>query len=169
MKYFLYTFAALLLTCLLVESGASSTRGGMDQVGVEEDLINFLTSKGTEENQNVERKLEAAGCPDSNATTKFVAEGLSVVGPKTVGCVGVYARNEYYCPRGGRTHCPDACGTCAEFACEDSRALFVLADDSEMTCNFNKYSQAEVVRLCQNPQIKNTCRNTCADTACTTA
>mmetsp|Transcript_3889 Transcript_3889/g.3673 ORF Transcript_3889/g.3673 Transcript_3889/m.3673 type:complete len:169 (-) Transcript_3889:138-644(-) len=166
MNFILSTFVALLLTCLLIESGASTTRGRMDQVGVEEDLISFLTSKGNGENQNPGRNLETASCPDSNATTKFVVQGLSVVGPKTVGCVTVYARNEYYCPRGGRTHCPDSCDTCAEFSCKDSRALFVLSDGTERTCNFNKFSQANVVRMCKDPQFKNACRHTCADSDC---
>ncbi len=186
MKLFLSTFAAILAMCLLTESGADSSRRRrigrrtserVDISGIEEDLIHFLTSKetGTEggsaragagTNNNIGRNLQSITCPDSDATTRFIVSGGTVEGAKNVGCVAAYARSEYYCPRGGRTHCPNACDTCEKFACEDTRADFLLQDGTEMNCNLNKFSQAAVVRMCKDPQIKNSCRKTCQDSTC---
>lgn len=107
------------------------------------------------------RKMNTTGCPGSNATTKFFRTDDPT---KANGCISAIANPDHFCPRGAATHCPDACGTCDDYACGDSEVDFLLRNGQRMDCTFNKQSLYEIVRLCRNPQIKNACRYTCYDT-----
>ncbi len=64
-----------------------------------------------------------------------------------------------------KTLCPDACGACEEYGCEDDPYGFYLDDDSngkEWTCGeLANLDQSEIDTKCGTTEFSTTCRNTC--------
>ena len=96
-----------------------------------------------------------------NAGTHFMRTDVRSGGEAFLNCKIVDASPEKWCHKGGATHCPKACDTCPTEACEDSKVLFKTRFKNTLTCSFNSYQSGYVVRMCQDPNIRQACRSTC--------
>ena len=96
-----------------------------------------------------------------NPITPFMRTDVKTGDESFLTCKIVNASPERWCDKGGATHCPLACGTCPTLGCEDSNVLFKTRFKNTLTCNFNSYKSGDVVRLCQDPNIRTACRSTC--------
>jgi len=64
---------------------------------------------------------------------------------------------------GVQSHCPSACGACADYACGDS-SLLVEFDGGEFTCAILESSdEIRIDRACSRKDILATCRETCSN------
>ena len=101
-----------------------------------------------------------------------VAEHLTVINPTCIdsplpvspfglGCEAVAANPEYCNFASAPSHCPNTCGKCDEYLCEDSEMTWTFGGD--YTCEM----LADLIPWERNfycntfSQIKNTCRGTC--------
>jgi hypothetical protein len=96
-----------------------------------------------------------------NAGTFFMRTDVRSGDEAFLNCQIVDASPEKWCDKGGATHCPKACDTCPTEGCEDSKALFKTRFKNTLTCSFNSYQSGDVVRMCQDPNIRQACRSTC--------
>eukprot|EP00554_Chaetoceros_debilis_P002580 CAMPEP_0194095326 /NCGR_PEP_ID=MMETSP0149-20130528/56772_1 /TAXON_ID=122233 /ORGANISM="Chaetoceros debilis, Strain MM31A-1" /LENGTH=226 /DNA_ID=CAMNT_0038781267 /DNA_START=91 /DNA_END=774 /DNA_ORIENTATION=+ len=96
-----------------------------------------------------------------NAGTHFMRTDVRSGNEAFLNCKIVDASPEQWCGKGGATHCPKACGTCPTEGCEDSKVLFKTRFENTLTCSFNSIQSGDVVRMCQDPNIRQACRSTC--------
>lgn len=60
-----------------------------------------------------------------------------------------------------KDHCPDSCGTCADYGCSDSMAAFIVTGSETSCTTLSGYDQTLVDVLCKNKKIRTSCRGTC--------
>ena len=63
--------------------------------------------------------------------------------------------------KGVASHCPDTCGKCQDFECEDSALPWYLENGHEKSCEWVGKNPLAVEYRCQKRGVKSTCRRTC--------
>lgn len=93
----------------------------------------------------------SSGCADSNLIIADLGKG----------CADVVNDPSLCDVNGVQSHCPSACGACADYACDDS-TLSVEFNGAEFTCAILESSdQSRIDRACSRFDISSTCRKTC--------
>jgi len=65
---------------------------------------------------------------------------------------------------GVNSHCPSACGVCADYACEDSTSLVELNGDQYSLCaGLESLEESDIDDLCARKSVGSTCRKTCSN------
>jgi len=59
------------------------------------------------------------------------------------------------------SHCPLSCGSCDQYACEDSLAPVIYQGVSSDCTLLSELSPRDLTRVCQRPLVSSTCRATC--------
>jgi len=100
------------------------------------ETTTFCTSSGT--------------CEDSGLLLNGIATCAQAAGAGkcTVAAVG--------------SHCPNSCGQCAQYECEDSQAPFEVGGNSGITCAIIAGQNSDIIaQACSLDSIGSTCRATC--------
>jgi len=65
---------------------------------------------------------------------------------------------------GVNSHCPSACGVCADYACEDSTSLVELNGDQYSICALlESLEESDIDDRCARKNVASTCRKTCGN------
>jgi len=65
---------------------------------------------------------------------------------------------------GVKSHCPSACGVCADYACEDSTSLVEFNGDQYPICTLLESLDGSVIDdRCARKNVSSTCRKTCGN------
>jgi hypothetical protein len=105
-------------------------------------------------------KLESIPCIDSTAETRMDTMHMDEI---PFFCKWVNKGQGSTCGEFGllKDHCPNSCGTCADYGCSDSTATFIVNGGETSCMDLMGFDQPLVDILCQKEQIRTSCRSTC--------
>lgn len=105
-------------------------------------------------------KLKSIPCVDSVAEMRMDTMNMDEI---PFFCKWVNKGQGSTCDEFGllKEHCPDSCGTCADYGCSDSMATFIVKGSETYCADVNGQEQNLVDILCENKRIRTSCRGTC--------
>jgi len=98
-------------------------------------------------------------CSDSSLDLAFNPGQLKIPCDK----LGSFPNPDCLCDdEGVSSHCPDTCGSCSSYACEDSTADFYTPQGQVGNCGLlSSFQQGVIDTYCELPIVIDTCRATC--------